>query len=37
MAFIALKANSCSDVQDNKLAIKMNIFEEVCSESKAKN
>jgi len=35
MAFVALKANSCSKLNDDQLAIKIQIFDEVCSENEA--
>ncbi len=35
MAFVALKANSCFEINDDKLAIKMKIFDKQCNENKA--
>ena len=35
MAFVALKANSCSDISDNELAIKIIMFDQTCDEQKA--
>ena len=34
MAFVALKANSCSELNDNELAVKIKIFDKVCDENK---
>jgi hypothetical protein len=30
MAFVALKANSCIDLRENNLALKMEIFDKTC-------
>lgn len=34
MAYVALKANSCIELEDNNLALKINIFDKICSKEK---